>query len=112
RAYRVSILEALEQLGGRGSVQEVLKIVYDKMKERFTEDDLKPLPLGNETRWSNTARWERWEMVREGLLRDDSPIGIWEITEKGREYLEQVRRKSENQQDWDKLMEIEEGGEP
>ncbi|MCS7193216.1 MAG: hypothetical protein NZ937_09590, partial [Armatimonadetes bacterium] len=25
RAYRVSILEALEQLGGRGSVQEVLK---------------------------------------------------------------------------------------
>ena len=27
-------------------------------------------------------------MVQEGLLRSDSPRGIWEISEKGRAYLE------------------------
>jgi len=95
RAYRVPILEALEQLGGRGHTQEVLDIVYEKMKDRLTEDDLKPLPSGGEMRWRNTAQWERHNMVREGVLRDDSPKGVWEITEAGRAYLEQARRESE-----------------
>jgi DNA-binding PadR family transcriptional regulator len=26
-------------------------------------------------------------MVREGLLASGSPVGIWEITEKGKQYL-------------------------
>jgi len=94
RAYRVPILEALEQLGGRGRVQEVLNIVYEKMKDRLTEDDLKPLPSGGDIRWANTAQWERLNMVKEGLLRDDSPMGIWEMTEAGRAYLQQARQQS------------------
>ncbi len=95
RAYRVPILEALERLGGRGRVREVLNIVYEKMKDRLTEDDVKPLPSGSEIRWANTAMWERKWMVNNGLLRDDSPTGVWEMTDKGRAYLERVRREGE-----------------
>jgi len=39
-------------------------------------------------RWRNTAQWCRHTMVQEGLLKRDSPHGIWEITEKGRQALE------------------------
>jgi hypothetical protein len=96
-AYRVPILEALEQLGGRGRVQEVLSTVYVKMKDRLMGDDLKPLPSGNSVRWENTARWERQHMVNEGLLRDNSPVGVWEMTEEGRAYLEQARQQTERE---------------
>lgn len=93
QAYRVPVLEALEQLGGRGRTQEVLNIVYEKMKDCLTEDDLKPLPEGGDVRWRNMAAWARYRMVNEGFLRDDSPRGIWEMTEAGRAYLEQARRQ-------------------
>ncbi|MGQ9631031.1 MAG: winged helix-turn-helix domain-containing protein [bacterium] len=75
-AYRMPILEALEKLGGNGRVREVLNIVYERMKDRLTEDDLKPLPSGSDIRWTNTAKWERQSMVHDGLLRDDSPVGM------------------------------------
>jgi len=99
RDYRVPILEALEQLGGRGGVQEVLEIVYERMKDRLTEDDLKPLPSGRQVRWANAAMWERLNMVKDGLLRNDSLVGIWEMTEAGRAYLQQARQQSKGKKD-------------
>lgn len=93
REFRLPILEALDELGGRGQVRDVLSIVYEKMQHRLTEDDLKELPSGTSVRWRNTAQWERQHMVNEGLLRDDSPRGVWEISGAGREYLERMRRK-------------------
>ena len=38
-------------------------------------------------RWRNTAHWARYELVQDGLLKDDSKRGIWEISEKGRQFL-------------------------
>ena len=93
REFRLPILEALEQLGGRGQIRDVLSIVYEKMKHRLTEDDLKQLQSGGDVRWRNTANWERYHMVQEQLLRDDSPRGVWEISDAGHEYLEQMRRE-------------------
>ncbi len=93
RAYRVPILEALEQLGGSGSPKEVRRIVYEKMKDHFTEDDLAILPSTKDIRWANTLMWERYNMIKDGLLKDDSPIGIWEISDAGRAYLEQLRQQ-------------------
>jgi restriction system protein len=72
----------------------VLNIAYEKMKDCLAEDDLKPLPSGRDIRWANTAQWERLNMVEEGLLRDDSPMGIWEMTEAGRVYLQQACQQS------------------
>jgi hypothetical protein len=93
REFRLPILEALEQFGGRGQGRDVLSIVYEKMEHRLTEDDLKPLPSGGSIRWRNTAQWERLNMVHEGLLRDDSPRGVWEMSDAGRKYLEQMRQE-------------------
>ena len=88
KAFRRPILEALVALGGRGRMSEVLDLVEKKMKGVLTDYDYQSLPsrLGT-PRWRNTAQWCRLKMVREGLLKNDSPPGIWEISEKGREAL-------------------------
>jgi len=52
--------------------------------------DYQPLASDPELpRWRNAAQWARNSMVQEGLLRDDSPRGIWEISEAGKRWLQE-----------------------
>ena len=37
--------------------------------------------------WRDAAQWARNSMVAEGLLKADSPRGVWEISDKGRDVL-------------------------
>jgi len=83
-AYRFPILEVLEEIGGTGRVGEVLDRVEIKMKSYLNTYDYEKLPSGIDIRWRNTAMWERFEMVKDGLLKPDSSPGIWELSEKGR----------------------------
>lgn len=89
QAYYRPILSALVEMGGRGPAGEVLQRVGDQMHSRLNEFDLGRLKSG-EVRWRNAARWARQNMIEEGLLSDRSPIGIWEITPKGREFLKRL----------------------
>jgi len=82
-AFRPYILKALAQLGGRAREAEVLERVWEMVRPQLTEIDLEWLPTGNDYRWRKKARWERLKMKQEGLLRDDSPRGIWELSKKG-----------------------------
>lgn len=86
--YGVPMLQSLTDLGGRGRVTEVLERVYERMKDVLVPFDLEKVSTGV-PRWYNTAQWERNKMVNEGLLRNDSPRGIWEISEKGSKYLKE-----------------------
>jgi hypothetical protein len=85
--YRRPILEALHELGGSASADEVLNEVEKKVRSILTDVDLQKLPSGVDTRWRNAAQWVRFALVKEGLLKSDSPRGIWEITAKGEEEL-------------------------
>lgn len=88
--FKIPILQSVVELGGKGKVKDVLEKVYQKMKDIFTELDYEPLSSNSKSiRWKNTAQWCRMKMVNEGLLSKNSPNGIWEITEKGKEYLKQ-----------------------
>ncbi|WP_369017266.1 winged helix-turn-helix domain-containing protein [Thermatribacter velox] len=87
-AFRRPILEALVELGGSARIGEVLERVEAKMKHVLNEYDWQPLPSEpNSVRWKNTAQWCRNTLVREGLMKSDSPHGIWEISEAGRKWL-------------------------
>ena len=89
RAFRRPILEALIELGGRAPIGEVLDLVGEKMRGQLRHDDLEPLPSDSRSvRWRNTAQWCRDALVREGLMRSDSPRGIWEISDAGRKAVE------------------------
>ena len=35
------------------------------------------------TTWRNRVGWARYRLVEDGLLRSDSPRGVWELTEEG-----------------------------
>jgi len=89
--YTLPILEALVEIGGSGRAQDILNRVYEKMKNRLKPADLESVPSGTDIRWRNYARFERNRLKVEGYLRADSPIGIWEITEKGRDYHNQKK---------------------
>jgi len=82
RAYRNPILRALYELGGHAQASDVLEKVHVLMANRLNESDYQPLASG-EIRWRNTAHWERNAMVEEGLLKKNSPRGVWELTAKG-----------------------------
>jgi len=86
-AYWLPLLEALKELGGRARRDEVLELVGKKMHSILTPEDQELLPSGIEVRWKNRVAWQRENMKRRGLLRDDSPLGVWEITDAGERWL-------------------------
>jgi hypothetical protein len=85
--YRVPILKALIELGGKGKVDQVLNRVEKRLANTLKPVDMEKISSGM-IRWRNSAMWERKGMVDEGLLSHDSPRGVWEITPQGREFLE------------------------
>ena len=82
-AYRQPILRALARSGGEASVEDVLREVRKALEGRFSKADFEEMPSTPEERWRNLARWERKNMVIEGLLDRASPRGVWRLTEAG-----------------------------
>jgi restriction system protein len=88
-AYRLPMLRALVSAGGRARTAQVLQGVEQRVRNKLTRADREELPSKQRLRWQENAEWERYFMVKEGLLQSGSPRGIWEITEEGRRYLVQ-----------------------
>ena len=63
------------------------------MKPILKDVDYDPLASSPDNlRWRNAAQWARNSMVREGLLKADSPRGVWEISDKGQAVLLQTKK--------------------
>lgn len=76
-------LGALKQLGGSGSIQEILDTVVElgdyteaQLSEPLNED-------GNTTKFENRLGWARHHLKGIGAV-ENSSRGVWAITEKGR----------------------------
>jgi len=82
------ILEALVESEGQASRPEVHKTVEKKMNGQLKPGDYK-LNLDGTLKWSKQVDYQRLAMVHEGLLQSGSPWGIWEITDKGKQWLSQ-----------------------
>jgi restriction system protein len=91
--FIIPILESIIELGGKAETKNILELVHSKMKNILNSYDYEPIPSDpKEQRWVNTARFARLRMVNEGLLANNSPQGIWEITEKGRKFYEENKQ--------------------
>ena len=88
-AYYIPILQALQEMGGSARMSDVIDRVGQIMKTILVDIDYQSVNSdSDEIRWINTARWARNTMVQElGYLKKDSTHGIWEISQKGIEYL-------------------------
>jgi len=90
-SYYTPILQVLNEMGGSGKVAEVLDRVGRKMKGKLKVCDYEPLASDPKNlRWRNATQWARNSMVHEGLLKNDGPRGIWEISEKGQKRLQEA----------------------
>src|SRR5438034_6219541 len=85
--YWPPIIESLIELGGTGSREEVIERVGKKLEPILTRADWELVPSGSDVRWKNRVAWQRLNMVKRGLLRDDSRRGTWEVTPEGRKWL-------------------------
>lgn len=86
-AYRIPILRTLVTLGGEADMDVVLERVQALMGDQLNAHDLDTLADGKTIRWRNTAQWARNTLREEGLIRDDTPRGVWGISEAGRKWL-------------------------
>ena len=79
--YFGPLLDALRNLGGSGTPEEVAERVAKDMGLSDAEQN-ELLPSGG-LRYRTNVAWARFYLVREGLL-DSSKRGIWSLTERGR----------------------------
>ncbi len=87
-AYYPHVLRALVELGGSADLGDVLDRVGRTMAGELRAVDHQPLNSDPDTpRWRNSAQWARSELVKRGLMRDDSPRRTWAISDAGREWL-------------------------
>lgn len=75
------IIEALDELGGSAHKNDLYKLIEKKYEGRFLPGDFDYLPDGKRIAWKNYSDWEGTAMRQEGLLKSDSPRGIWELSE-------------------------------
>lgn len=88
KVYYYPILKTLDEMGGSGYIADVLRNVQKMLITVLNEYDLETLPSNDKTqRWYNTAQWARNRLVNQGLLKSNSPHGIWEITSKGKDFV-------------------------
>lgn len=88
--FRLPILQALDEMGGKGRTRDVLEKVGTQIKDKLIPHDFSKTSTGG-TRWRVYARWERVKMRKEGLVT--GPRGCWTITEKGRSLLKDANRQ-------------------
>ena len=95
REFRQPLLQLLYELGGSAQASDLQPLMKEKMASTLLPGDLQPVSTGDE-RWWNATCWERSNLVKEGYLRDDSPRGTWELSERGRETVAASRSRTQN----------------
>ena len=77
---REYIIQALNEFGGSARRSDVLDRIGEMLEGQLTPRDLETRGNGDII-WRNNVCWERSAMVKEGILRDDSKYGYWELAE-------------------------------
>lgn len=80
--YEIPILEELLQRGGSGHATEITDAVGERLEDRLTSLDRGRLNSGD-IRWRNRVQFTRLTLRKLGLLKANSPRGVWELSDKG-----------------------------
>ena len=74
--FRQPIVDVLEELGGSGRAKDVKARVGERVQLR--SGDLEQYESGPVV-WKNSIAWARNKLKDEGILKSDSPRGLWEL---------------------------------
>lgn len=78
---RQLIIEALRHLGGSAHKNDILKYMEEKLHGNLLPGDMEWRETTDNFAWQNNACWERNAMKNDGILKANSPRGIWELRE-------------------------------
>ncbi len=78
---REYLLTALQELGGSAHCSAVKDRMREMLAGQFLPGDLMRRKTG-EIVWENNTHWERNALVKEGILKKNSPRGVWELAER------------------------------
>ena len=81
KEFKTEIIDVLTVLGGSGSAIEVKDIIEERMKDKFLPGDLEKNPSSHMLVWKTHVHRARQGLKNAGILRSDSPTGIWELSE-------------------------------
>ena len=97
KQFRASLLDALFRQGGRAYSREIREIMEQTLAPVLGDADYELVSNG-QPRWWNSICSMRNQLIADGLLRDDSKRGIWELSKKG---LRQMRHRAPDPADVD-----------
>ena len=81
KILRQLIIEALHHFGGSAHKNDILKYMEEKLHGNLLSGDLEWREATDNFAWQNNACWERNAMKNDGILKANSPRGIWELRE-------------------------------
>jgi len=84
--YVKPLLQVLHARGGRAAAREVIEEVGYRLRDRLTSLDKEPVSSGG-VRWQNRVQFARLRLIDRGLLKRQSPRGLWELTEQGAAFI-------------------------
>jgi hypothetical protein len=91
--YKNFILKTLLDTGGSMERQDVIRKFEDKFLYGDGRIYLRTEELGDrgsDTHWGNELSWARNELKDEGLLKNNSPNGLWELSRKGERAVQEL----------------------
>jgi hypothetical protein len=80
--FRVPILSVLAEGNGEACVTDIKDKLLSKINTQLTDAER----TGNKSArpaWWYDAEYERFEMIRDGLIDGTSPRGFWKLTQEG-----------------------------
>lgn len=93
KAIREPLMEAIYERGGSAAGRDLYPALRERMKRYLTPGDFDRMNAGDDG-WRKSVKAARDHLVREGKLRDDSPRGVWALSDAG---LAQVESRLEKE---------------
>jgi len=81
-AFQKPLLEVIYRQGGSGRPADLRLPMKERMRGQLSATDFEQIKSGDE-RWWKSVNWARFDLVEDGYLRNDSPRGVWTLSEKG-----------------------------
>jgi len=75
-----AIVQVMEEMGKSGHKREIHNRLEDVLEGVLNSEDYEIDSSGQVT-WHHQVDWARMYMVQVGILKNDSPRGIWELSE-------------------------------
>lgn len=76
------LVEALKALPPGSKKNTILDKMRQLFGDRFKPGDFETRSSG-EVIWENNAAWARYKLILAGVLKADSPYGVWELADRG-----------------------------